>query len=118
MNWKFWKKEKGGENSAGGKEARIEKPKQMPQRVGMYLVTQLKEDPDWVWNLKCALRQKADEKNVFDIRIYDPVAVYSKGVTVANFNSLDAHPDMILFSGVFNKNTNNVQIENPLKNVA
>jgi hypothetical protein len=35
----------------------------LPDRVGRYLVTQLKEDPDWVWSPKAALRPKAEEKD-------------------------------------------------------
>lgn len=118
MNLKFWQKEKHSENSSGTEEVRLAKPKELPDRVGMYLVTQLKEDPDWVWSLKCAMRPKADEKNVSEIRIFCPATAAREGVSVANFNSLDANPDMILFFGSFNKNTSSVQIEKTLKNVA
>ena len=58
------------------------------------------------------------EKNVFEIRIFDPATAASKGMAVANFQSLDAHLDLILFSGSFNKNTDSVQLEKTLKNAA
>ena len=118
MNWKFWKKQNLRESSAGTKEAKLARPKDLPDRVGRYLVTQLKEDPDWVWSLKCALRPKGDEKNVFDVRIFDPATAAGKGMAVANFQSLDAHLDLILFFGSFNKNTDSVQLEKTLKNAA
>ena len=118
MNWKFWQKEKPNENPSGTKVTKLEKPKDIPQRVGMHLVTKLKEDPDWVWSLKGALRPKADEKNAFEIRIFNPADAARKGVVIANFNSLDPHPDMILFFGSFNKTTGSVQIEKTLKHVA
>ena len=94
------------------------RPKELPDRVGRFLVTQLKEDPDWVWSLKCAIRPKADEKNVFEVRIFNPATAAKKGVAVANFHSLDAHPDIILFFCSFNKNTVSVQLEKTLKNAA
>ena len=118
MNWKFWKKENPREGSAGTKEVKLARPKELPDRVGRFLVTQLKLDPDWVWSLKCVMRLEVDKKNVFDIRIFNPATASSKGVRVANFNSLDAHPDIILFFGSFNKNTGDVFIEKTLKNVA
>jgi hypothetical protein len=118
MNWKFWQKEKHRETSSGFGEVKLPKPRELPQRVGMYLVTKLSLDPDWVWNLKCVLRPLADQKNDFDIRIFNPETAAAKGVTVANFNSLDPHPHMILFSGTFNRKTGNVQLEEKLERVA
>jgi hypothetical protein len=118
MNWKFWQKEKPVENSSGTKVTKLAKPKDLPQRVGMHLVTQLNEDPDWAWSLKAALRPKADEKNAYEIRIFNPADTARKGVVIANFNSLDAHPDMILFFGSFNIKTGSVQIEKTVKKAA
>jgi hypothetical protein len=118
MNWKFWKKQDDREISAGTKDAKLTRPKELPDRVGRYLVTQLKEDPDWVWSLKCAIRPRADEKNVFEVRIFNPATAAGKGMVVANFHSLDAHPELILFSGSFNKNTDSVQLEKTLRNAA
>ena len=118
MNWKFWQKDKSSGISSGTKAVRLPKPKDLPDRVGMYLVTQLKEDPDWVWSLKCAMRSKVEEKNVFEIRIFNPAAAAREGVVIANFDSLDTHSELILFFGSFNKITNSVQLEKTMKNVA
>ncbi len=118
MNWKFWEKEKQTKNFSGTKEIKLAKPKELPDRVGRHLVTQLKEDPDWVWSLKAALLPKADEKDTFEIRIFNPADAARKGVVIANFNTLDAHPDMILFTGWYKKNSDFVKIEKTLKNVA
>ena len=90
----------------------------MPDRVGRHLVTQLKEEPDWVWSLRGALRPKADEKDAFEIRIFNPEDAVRKGVAITNFNALDAHPDMILFTGWYKKNTDLVKIEKTLRDAA
>lgn len=118
MSWKFWQNGKQGEKSSGAREEKLAKPKEIPERVGMHLVSKLKEDPDWVWSLKAALRPKTDEKHAFDIRIFNPADTNRAGASIANYNSLDAHPEMILFFGSFNKKTGSLQIEKVLKNVA
>jgi len=118
MNWKFWQKEQPSANSPGTNEVKLAKPRELPDRLGMHLVTKLKEDPDWVWNLKCAMRPKADEKHAFEVRIFSPADAARQGVPIKNFKSLDDHPDMILFFGWFNKDTGVVKIEKTLQKVA
>ncbi len=71
-----------------------------------------------MWSLKAALRPKANEKNAFEIKIFNTADATRKGVVIANFNSLDVHPNMILFFGSLNTKTGSVQIEKTLKHVA
>ena len=118
MDWKFWKKEKPVESAGAAKEAKLGKPRDLPERVGIHLVTKLKEEPDWTWSLKAVLRPIAAEKHASDIRVFSPADASRAGVIIANYNSLDAHPELILFAGTFNKNTGSVKIEKILKNVA
>jgi hypothetical protein len=118
MSWKFWKKDTDGEGTTHIREAKLSKPKELPDRVGMYLVTQLKEDPDWVWSLKVVSRPRPDEKHTIEVRIFDPKEAAKKGVTIMNYNSLDEHSDMVLFFGWYNKNTGLVKIDRTLKDVA
>lgn len=118
MNWKFWRKENHHNDSPVAGEIKLAKPRELPQGVGWYLVTQLKLDPDWVWGLRCALRPKPDEKGCFDIRVFNPASTASKGVNVLNYNSLDLHPDMVLFFGSFNKRTGQVLFQQSLEKVA
>ncbi len=118
MNWKFWQKEKDREKISATGEVKLAKPRDLPQQIGMYLVTRLKLDPDWVWNLKCVMRPKADVKRVFEIKVFNPATAAGKGVSVSSFSTLDQHPDLILFHGSFNKNTGNVEMEKTLEKVA
>lgn len=118
MNWKFWQKEKHSESSFVTKEVKLAKPRELPDRVGMYLITRLKLDPDWVWNLKCVMRPKSDEKRVLEISVFNPFTAGGKGVYVSDFNTLDQHPDLILFHGSFNKYTGSVEMEKRLEEVA
>ena len=105
MNWKFWQKN-GSANDGQG----LSRPKDLPEAVGRHLVVDLNLDPDWVWTLKAALRPRAGEQMVKDIRIFNPARAVADNVTVRNYTSLDAHPDLILYEGWFHSKTHKMQI--------
>lgn len=111
MNWKFWKNNSVTEDTTQVKAPKLPGPKDIPEPVGRDLIVKLGKDPDWVWSLKSVLRQRQGEKDAYDVRVYNAYDASSKKVTVANFNSLDAHPELILFEGWFNKKFRDVHIE-------
>jgi len=112
MTWKFWeKKQEGTAPAAGPGPAKISGPKRIHESVGRFLVVRLQADPDWVWSLKEVERQRPETKTAFDVRVYDERQTGSKNVMIKNYSSLDAHPDLILYEGWFDKKTMKVQIE-------
>jgi hypothetical protein len=102
MQWKFWKK-RSVEHCAISANTKMTRPKELPQQVGGYLVIKEKLDPDWVWSLRCVVRRYPERKSQLDFRVFDPVEADQKGITIANFMSLDAYPEMILYQGFYNK---------------
>lgn len=114
----FWKRKPAGEaeKAEPGELKALDKPKKLPgpsgipQPVGRYLVVDLKQNPDWVWNLKTVLKPTED-KHIFGFRVYDETPRAVKGVPVRNYNSLDEYPDLILYQGRFNKQTLDVQVD-------
>lgn len=110
FRWKFWKTENHNGQGLNQKSARLPKPKDLPERIGIYMVTQLKLDPDWVWSLKGAVRPTAD-KYIFDIRIFDPKEAVTSDVVITDYDALDRYPEMILFAGSFNKSTGWLDIQ-------
>ncbi len=110
MNWKFWKKTATDNN---GKPAapKLSGPKDIPETIGMYMVTTLHKNPDWVWTLKAVMRDRADSKEVRDIRIYDPSKTSVQKVAVKNYTTLEAHPALILFEGWFDKKRRKFEIK-------
>jgi hypothetical protein len=109
MNWKFWKAQNQNDQGINQRSSHLPKPKELPTAVGMYLVTQLKLDPDWVWSLKGVVRPKG--KQNFEIRIFDPKEAVISDVLVRDFNSLNDFPEMILFEGCFNKSSGWIDIK-------
>jgi hypothetical protein len=111
MQWKFWRprqSEEGIVDSAGGK---LSGPKDLPQQVGGYLVIHEKLDPDWVWSLKCVVRRYPNRRTQFDFRVFDPAKAKQAGIKVANFRSLDAQPDLILYQGNYSKYVHQAQFD-------
>jgi len=100
MNWMFWKSD--------GQTKKLPGPKEMPQSVGSYLVTKEGMNPDIVWQLKAAILPRLNEKDAFDVRVYNSSKTSSNSVTVTDYRSLDNHPDLVIFEGWYNKKTHEV----------
>lgn len=106
MGWKFWEKEEEGTP----KKAKLPGPRELPDAVGRKLVVEMELDPDWAWSLRALTRRRDGDKYVRDIRIFDPDKSFAAGLSVKNFDSLDDHPDHILFTGWYNSDTGEVQL--------
>ncbi len=99
----FWKKKSNGEKEKS--------PKSIPEAVGRYLVVNLGKNPDWVWNLKAVMKNKGNEKDVFEVRVFDQAKANALKISIKNFTSLGEHPELILYEGWFNKKTFEVKVE-------
>jgi hypothetical protein len=105
MGWnlKKWVSLKGkGLETGTGKPFR---PKEIPDPVGRYMVVNMNQDPDWVWNLKYVSRPVENRNKVFYIRVFSVIETTRRGATVMNYESLDDHPELVLCSGVLDKYT-------------
>jgi len=109
MNWKFWEKE-AKRDSVASTGPKLAKPKELPDAVGRKMVTGMKLDPDLVWSLKYVSRPMVENRNASEFRIFNPETAHQKGVAVKNWTSLDDLPDLILYSGCFDKSADSVEI--------
>ena len=85
MNWKFWEKGPTGKKNEN-QEEKLPKPKELPSQIGQHLVVNLKKDPNWVWSLRCALRNKQGFKNIFEFRVFDKLKTANAGVSIKDYN--------------------------------
>jgi hypothetical protein len=100
----------------GKKNSNSEKmspPKNIPEAIGRYLVVSLGKDPDWVWNLKAVMKDRGNEKDVFEVRVFDQSQAASRQIKVKDYSSFDEHPELILYEGWFNKKTFEVKVDAP-----
>lgn len=77
-------------------------PKGVPDPVGSTLVVEFKEDPTWAWALKAVMKPKK-EIDLFDIRVFSDSAAGSAKVSVKDYHSLDDHPNLVLYDGIYDK---------------
>jgi hypothetical protein len=109
MNWKFWQKKTGNE-AGSDKVVKLPGPKRIPETVGRHLVVRLNQEPDWVWSLECVVRPRGESNSEFDVRVFDKNRAADEHVVVKDFNTLDAHPNLVLYEGWFDKKTMEVKI--------
>ncbi|MFH1983933.1 MAG: hypothetical protein ABIL58_19000 [Pseudomonadota bacterium] len=107
MKWKFWSKE------ADSNVTKLPRPRDLPQLVGQYMVTKLKEDPDTIWNYKAVVMPREGSKTIFFVRIFNPAEADSRGVRVTDYNSLETAADLILFQGWYDKDSGKVELSRP-----
>ena len=96
----FWKRKETKEG-----EEKLPGPKGIPELAGRYMVVEEKKNPDWVWNLKGVVRPTG-KKKAFYCRVFDEAQVAKAGVKVTDWTSLDEHPDLILWEGYCDRETN------------
>ncbi|BBO75640.1 hypothetical protein DSCW_30570 [Desulfosarcina widdelii] len=108
MNWKFWKKTPDQNGGTAAHPPRSARPKDLPEVVGRKMVVSLKMDPDEVWALKCVSRPLEGRKKQYEFRIFSPNKAITSGVAVKDWSSLEDRPDLIMYSGQYNKETGSV----------
>lgn len=110
MEWKFWQKLTGAKG-VEGQNVRLPKIKSLPSHIGMHLVVKEKQDPDWVWALKLVKRQTAEDRTIFDFRIFSVNQAADAGVQIVDYDSLTVHPELILYFGYSNRTGSVFNIE-------
>ncbi|MFH1650584.1 MAG: hypothetical protein ABID87_00550 [Chloroflexota bacterium] len=117
----FWKKKQivaapvaGGTTPA----VTLEKPKlkklrgpvQIPGPVGKYLTAQYKVDPEIVLLLRAVLQPHGETEKVFSVRIFDESEVQALDITVADYKTLDQHPELVLYEGTYDDGKKQAQM--------
>ena len=106
MSWKFWKKDNNNSSSDSVEGAKkLPRPKDLPQEIGRHLVVDENYDPDWVWSLRYVTQSQGGSNAIFDFRIFSESAAADQNVRIRDYHSLDAHADLILFDGWFDRKT-------------
>ena len=115
MNWKFWKKDNSGGGGSGQSANKLPRPKDLPQEIGRYLVVEENMDPDRVWNWKCVMLSRDGGSALFSFRIFSETAAAEKNVRVRDYMSLDAHEDLILYEGWFDRKSRQFKFEKAIQ---
>ncbi len=104
----FWnKKSDNGES----KKEKLPGPQAIPDPVQKCLVADWKLDPDLVKLLKSVVLRNPNEGKAFQFRIFDGSDALAKKVQVKDYTSLDEHPDLIIYDGIFDEKSKQVKLE-------
>lgn len=90
------------------KEEKLPAPKEIPTLVQNHLVTKMKMQADLARLLKAAIRRNGE--SAFNIRIFDDSEAAAKRIEVKDYTSLDEHPDLTLYEGVFDEGAKQVNL--------
>ena len=95
----FWRKKAGEEKVKEKKEKAIKK---IEGSLWGYMVSQQGVIVDVLQNLRRVERDGVvGGKQVTMIRIFDPATTKEKGVAIEEYESLDDHPELILYKGYY-----------------
>ena len=107
----FWNKRIKTTDPNTSQKSKLKPPSDLPHQVGRHLVVNLQKDPDWVWDLKAVVKPvEGGKKSARHFRIYDPAQSAKQGIKILNYDSLDACPELILYEGDFDKDSNAVSL--------
>ncbi len=101
----FWGKK------SSTREEGVSGPREVPEVVQHYLVTEKQMGADLAKLLKVVMRRNAMEDRGFDIRVFDDSEATAKEVQVKDYSFLDEFPDLILYEGWFSKEGRQVKLE-------
>ena len=107
MFWKF------GKNSSSTTEEvrkKLPKPRSIVEKVGRYLITEMKQNPDQVWSLQSVTRPDEVDRKRVNFRVFDYASVSAAKVNVRDYHSLDAYPEHILWEGWYPKDDYHVYL--------
>jgi hypothetical protein len=107
MKWSIWNRR---QSAADPKAGKLPKPKELPTAVGRHMVVNLNWDPDEAWRLKAVFLPRMGDSDRPAIRIYDPDEAFRSRIEVKNYRSLDAHPELIVFEGWFDRSSNEIDL--------
>ena len=107
----FWKKKTKTEEPSKPEVEKLPGPRSIEELVGRQIVVDLKQNPDWVWQLRSVVRRRSGGKHRFDFRVFDEAQLAAKRVKVKDYTSFDNYQELILYQGWFDKVSMEVHFE-------
>jgi hypothetical protein len=105
----FWSKksDKDGDKMPG--------PKEIPDAVQNYLVTEKKLAPNLVKLLRAVVLRAANQGTGLNIRVFDNSEALARKIQVKDYTSLDETPDLIIYEGFLAEGSKQVKLEEKKK---
>ena len=85
--------------------------RKLPWQVRLYLADDKGFNLAWIRTLRCAVRDMQGLPGHLRMLAFDPDQAKARGVVIDGFDTLAAHPELVVFSGSFAANGNHVTID-------
>jgi hypothetical protein len=92
------------------KAEKLPGPRNIPNLVEKELVSKYKVDTDLVQLLKAVVCKRPQRETEFDCRVFDQSEADARQVQIRDYNSLDEHPDLVLYEGWFDEGTKHAEM--------
>lgn len=80
-------------------------PGALPKSVFNAIIRDLGHNPKWTRRLSLVAQRWEDDSAIRLIRVFDETIAAETGVDVIDYKSLDSHPELVIFEGWFDKNS-------------
>ena len=84
--------------------------------VRNYLTGEKKVDPGLV-KFFMGVRKRRDGAKTFEVRIFDPADAEANRIKIADYNTFDTRPDLVIWEGWFDEDSKKVELEEKNKAV-
>lgn len=102
----FWKKSKKDTDAA----EKLSKPREIPASVQKYLIDSKKMEGYLVPLLKSVVSKADKAGTALEIRIFDEADALARKINVTDYNTLDEHPELIIYEGSYDDIANKIDL--------
>ena len=105
----------GNKNKSSKEDEKLRKPQTVPEPVQKYLINEMKLPSHLAPLFKAAMGKKTSGEDAYSIRIFDESEADARKVKVNDYTTLDAHPELILYEGIYDQVSKKVELEEKTK---
>ncbi len=84
--------------------------RKLPWQVRLHLAETMGFDPNWIRTLRCVVREMDSRPDHGEFRAFSPAQAREQGVAIHGYETLEAHPELVVFSGSFATNSQKVTV--------
>ncbi|MFC1863205.1 hypothetical protein ACFL1Z_04545 [Thermodesulfobacteriota bacterium] len=94
----------------GEQEENVVELEQLSQAIEQYLIQKHKMDAEVINALNIVMMKSPQRKKVLDFRVFDTEEAEAIKVTIKDYVSLNTHPELILYDGWIDEDSNHVEM--------
>ena len=88
------------------KKGKLSGPKKLPFPVAREIIELFDKDSKCIMSLKYVMRRHSADMNMYDIRVFNDKEALDNNIIVRDYYSLDKNPDLIMYTGWYDKSAN------------